>query len=70
MAAPINPKKIINSCYEKDETYSSKFKDIGTSFEECRADLAGLWLQNFESMWTLFKWTKKEAPIYRWASML
>lgn len=70
LAAPINPDKKIESCYEKDETYSSKFKDIGTSFEECRADLAGLWLQNFEEMWKHFNWTKEAAPTYRWASLL
>lgn len=70
MAAPINPDKIITSCYEKGETYSTIFKDIGTSFEECRADLAGLWLQNFESMTHLFNWTKGEEATFRWTSMM
>lgn len=68
--APINPHKEIDSCYEEGETYSSKFGDIGTSFEECRADLSGLWLQQFPEMYTLFNWTKKENHILRWSSFM
>lgn len=68
--APINPKKEINSCYEEGETYSSKFGDIGTSFEECRADLSGLWLQQYPEMYELFGWTANENKILRWSSLM
>lgn len=70
LTTPIDPHHKISTCYAQGESYSTKFKDIGTSYEECRADLAGLWLQNYEEMYELFNWTKSEAKNYRWASML
>jgi len=68
--APIEPNKTLNNCYEKGETYSSRFGDIGTSFEECRADLSGLWLEEFPEMYETFNWTAKDNDILRWSSML
>ena len=53
---PMNPGQFIESCYEKGETYSTKFGDISTSFEECRADLSGLYLQAYPEMHSLFQW--------------
>lgn len=57
---------MIKTCYGPGETYSSKFGDIGTSFEECRADLSGLYLEKFEDMYKHFNWTAKENNILRW----
>lgn len=68
--APVNPGKQLNTCYEKDETYSSKFGDIGTSFEECRADLSGLWLEKFPEMYENFNWTAQDNEMLRWSSMI
>lgn len=61
---------MLSSCYEKGETYSSKFGDIGTSFEECRADLSGLWLEAYPEMYETFNWTKKDDGILQWSSMM
>ena len=36
---------IIDSCYEKGENYQSRFGEFSSSYEECRADLSGLYLQ-------------------------
>jgi len=41
------------SCYEKDETWN-KFGAISTSYEECRADTCGLYLQAFKEVYELF----------------
>ena len=68
--APVNPGKVINSCYEKGETYSSRFGNIGTSFEECRADLSGLWLEHFPEMYSLFGWTEEDKSTLQWSSMM
>ena len=32
------------SCYEKDETWTTKFGSMATSYEECRADTCALYL--------------------------
>jgi dipeptidyl-peptidase-3 len=69
-AAPVEPEKMLNTCYEKGDTYSSRFGDIGTSFEECRADLSGLWLEKFPEMYQTFNWTAENNKILRWSSML
>ena len=70
MVAPVNPNKTLNTCYEHGESYSSKFGDIGTSFEECRADLSGLWLEAYPDMFKTFNWTAKENDLLRWSSMI
>lgn len=35
------------SCYNKGEKYSDVWGDISTSYEECKADVAGMYLLNF-----------------------
>ena len=67
---PINPGQFIESCYEKGETYSTKFGDISTSFEECRADLSGLYLQQYPDMYSLFGWNNKNSTDLHWISMM
>jgi hypothetical protein len=41
---PVNGVKF-TSCYDVGENYSMKFGEFKSSFEECRADLSGLYLQ-------------------------
>jgi len=36
--------EIFTSCYDEGENYSLKFGEFKSSFEECRADLSGLYL--------------------------
>ena len=40
---PVNG-EIFTSCYDEGENYSLKFGEFKSSFEECRADLSGLYL--------------------------
>jgi dipeptidyl-peptidase-3 len=54
---PLDTSQMISTCYEKGESYESKFGDISTSYEECRADLSGLYLSNFPEMYKIFGWT-------------
>lgn len=44
----------INSWYEEGETWNGKFGDFSTSFEECRADICGFWLQSFPEVYEIF----------------
>ena len=45
------------SCYEEGETWSTKFGEIASSYEECRADACGLYLQTLQKVYTLFDFT-------------
>lgn len=53
---PVTKEKY-SSCYNKGETYQTKFGEFSTSYEECRADLSGLYLQTFEPMYGVFGYT-------------
>jgi dipeptidyl-peptidase-3 len=44
-----------NFSYLHNETFESKFTDIGRSFEECRADLAGLYFCFFKEIHLIFE---------------
>lgn len=44
----------VESCYETGETWNGKFGAISTSFEECRADTAGYFLQTLPEVYSLF----------------
>ena len=41
---PFEGKDISNRHYEVNETFNSKFGDIATAFDECRADCVALYL--------------------------
>ena len=70
IADPLNPSEMISTCYEKGETYSSRFGDISTSFEECKADITGLFLSAFPEMYTVFNWDKTNSSDLQLMSML
>lgn len=59
MADPLDKTKTINSCYEKGDSYTPMFGDISSSYEECRADLSGLWLSAFPEVYSIFNWNDK-----------
>jgi len=40
---PITNEKF-DSCYKDGETYNERFGEFSSSYEECRADLSGLYL--------------------------
>ena len=58
------------SCYEENETYQSKFGEIASSYEECRADLAGLHLSTFPPMYQVFNYTQRDEKDILWLNMM
>jgi len=44
----------IDSCYAEGESFQDKFGEISSSYEECKADTAGLYLLKFKEMYEDF----------------
>lgn len=63
-------KEVYESCYEKEETWSTKFGDIASSYEECRADACGLYLQTLEQVYTLFGFTADQVDDLLWVNTM
>ena len=70
LADPLKPSEKISSCYEKGESYGSKFGDFSSSYEECRADLSGLYLGLYPEMYKTFNWTVLNNTDQLWLSLL
>lgn len=47
----------IESCYAIGESFQDKFGEISSSYEECKADTAGLYLLKFKEMYEDFNIT-------------
>lgn len=66
---PLNGEKF-TSCYNQGETYNERFGEISTSYEECRADLSGLYLGYYPEMYKIFNWDEKNSSDLQWLSMM
>ena len=51
----------INTCYNEGETFNTMFGEIGSSYEECKADTTGLYLLKFKEIYEDFNITKENA---------
>ena len=58
------------SCYEPNESYQSKFAEISSSYEECRADLAGLHLTTFAPVYQVFGYAKADEKNLLWLNTM
>jgi dipeptidyl-peptidase-3 len=59
----------INTCYSEGEDFQTLWGDISTSYEECKADTAGLYLLKFKEMYEDFNITKYNDQA-TWADLL
>lgn len=66
---PING-ETFESCYEKDELWSTKFGSISSSYEECRADTCGYFLGPLPEVYSLFGIQEKEVEDMLWTSVM
>jgi dipeptidyl-peptidase-3 len=57
------------SCYQKGETYSSRFGEFSSSYEECRADLSGLHLQIYPEVYALGNWAANNVTDLFWLNL-
>ena len=53
-----------SSCYRLGETWNSKFGQISNSYEECRADTAGLYLSTLPEVYSIFDITDSDELLY------
>lgn len=58
------------SCYEKDDTWSTRFGAISSSYEECRADACGLYLSILPEVYSLFDFKDEEVSKLLWTSSM
>lgn len=66
---PLNGQKF-DSCYNQGETYEQRFGEFASSYEECRADLSGLFLQTFPNMYSVFGYNSSNVKALEWTNML
>lgn len=60
----------ITTWYEEHETWNGKFGSISASYEECRADTCGYWLQTFPVVYENFGFTEADRETNLFTSML
>jgi len=59
----------IDSCYSEGESYADKFGEFASSYEECKADVTGLYLLKFKEMYEDFEITKHN-PKATWKDLI
>jgi len=58
------------SCYEKDDVWSTKFGSISSSYEECRADTCGFFLCTIKEVYLLFGFEDHEVDTMLWVNVM
>lgn len=59
------------SCYEQNgDNYMGRFGEIASSYEECRADLSGLYLSVYEDMYKRFDYDQSEVKDLLWLNTM
>ena len=58
------------SCYEKGDTYNNLFGDFSSSYEECRADLSGLYLSKLPDVYKVFDFKEDFAKDLLWLNTM
>lgn len=66
---PVTNEKF-DSCYQAGETYQSRFGEFSSSYEECRADLSGLFLAAFPNMYKVFGYNETGVKKLEWVNVL
>lgn len=67
---PINGESFI-SCYDpQGEDYKTKFGEFSSSYEECRADLSGLFLSQSENMYKVFDYDEGQIKDLLWVNLM
>lgn len=57
-------------CYEKDDTWNSRFGAISASYEECRADTCGFYLCTLKDVYSLFGFEDSEVDQMLWVNVM
>jgi len=58
------------SCYEKDDVWSTRFGQISSSYEECRADAVGFFLCTLPEVYSLFGIEEKQVDDLLWTNVM
>jgi len=58
------------SCYEKDDTWSSRFGACSSAYEECRADTVGYFLCTLKEVYSLFGIEDHEVEDMLWTNVM
>lgn len=58
------------SCYEKGDTWNTKFGQISASYEECRADTCGFYLCTLKEVYSLFGFEDHEVEDMLWVNVM
>ena len=62
--------EMYKSCYGPNDTWSTKFGAISTSYEECRADTCGFYLCTLPEVYTLFGFKDDEVETMLWCNVM
>ena len=60
----------LGTCYEEGEVWNTKFGSISTSYEECRADVCGFYLELLPEVFTLFGFEEDQMRTIAWVNVM
>lgn len=58
------------SCYEAGDTWNTRFGAFSSSYEECRADTVGFYLESLKDVQTLFGFTEDNQKKMMWTNVM